>query len=428
MRKIRWLKKPGNRSNFVGKGFIMTAQRITKEPQFNLLQKITLFLLILAGMNFLNQYKILTAVACVLYLFCSVKFIINKDMMWLLLLAVSWVAFSPEGTKTLPSMIMPFTFLLAYCVGLNFLPKDNQEKAEKSLSKAIIAVSIGPFVHFVLNFINNFGKNVERNSIDFWTGLVMSATGQATLSLMMLSVAIVMLFTNTQARNKVWSVLVLVAIFFYNLTLAGRTLFVMLMLLFAVSLLFLLIKGEKKGDKYKTLLIVVLIILMLTVLYNLNVFGIQDMIKSSNLYDRFFGRWAKDLDEDSRMEKKLNFLQNFGKSIWGGVHLRPLYGYAHDILLDTYDEAGILALIAVLMFLISAVRRLISCLKNRTLKFETQQWILGMYIAILVQFTAEPVIQGIPWMFMLFCFIHGMVTQLDKTSRRRATELNQNKN
>lgn len=391
----------------------MTAQRITKEPQFNLLQKITLFLLILAGMDFLSQYRTIAFAACIIFLFFKMRFVLDANVLWLMLLAVSWVVFSPS-MNSVSAMIAPFVFPLAYCVGLNFLPVNNQARAEKNFRVAIITVSAGPFVHFVLNFLYNFGKNIDRNTDDFWTHQVLSATGQATLALMMLAVSVIMLFTNTGTRNKVISILILVAIFIYNLTLAGRTLFVMLMLIFAVSLLFLILKGERNSKKYKTLLIIVLIILMLTILYNSNAFGIKDSFESSNFYNRFFGQWGKDLDEDSRMEKKLNYLQDFGKSFWGGLHLRPLYGYAHDILLDTYDEAGILALIAMLVFLISSVIRMFSCIANKMLKFETKQWILGIYVAILVQFMVEPVLQGIPWMFMLFCFIHGMVTGLDK--------------
>ena len=391
----------------------MTVRRMTKEPQFNLLQKITLFLLILAGMDFFSQYRTIAFAACIMFLFLKMRFVFDTNVLWLLLLAISWVVFSPS-MNSVSAMIAPFVFPLAYCAGLNFLPTNDQPRAEKNFRTAVIAVSTGPFAHFLLNFLFNLGKDVERNTYDFWTKDVLSATGQAPLALMMLAAVVIMLFTNARPRIKVWSVIILVAIFVYNLTLAGRTLFVMLMLIFAVSLLFLILKGERNSKKYKTLLIIVLIILMLTILYNSNAFGIKDSFESSNFYNRFFGQWGKDLDEDSRMEKKLNYLQDFGKSFWGGLHLRPLYGYAHDILLDTYDEAGILALIAMLVFLISSVIRMFSCIANKMLKFETKQWILGIYVAILVQFMVEPVLQGIPWMFMLFCFIHGMVTGLDK--------------
>lgn len=407
----------------------MTAQRITKEPQFNLLQKITLFLLILAGMNFLSRDKLICVVACGIFLLLKVKFRVNKDVIFLLLLFAFWMIFAPSGNNPLFHILKAFGYPLACCAGLNFLSEnDDQEKMEKKTYTVIVALSAGPFIHFLLNFITSIGKAVDRNTSDVWSGEPLSATIQAALSLMMLVVVITTLFTNTQFRNKLLSVIVLVGIFIYNLTLAGRTLFVMLLMIFVVNLLFLLVKGEKKGAKYKTLLIVAVIILLLSVLYNANIFGVQEAIESSNFYDRFFGQWGKDLDEDARMDNKMKYLDNFSKSLWGGVHLRSYYGYAHDILLDTYDEAGILALIAMILFLVSAVARLISCIRNRFLKFETQQLILAMYIALLVQFMIEPIMQGFSWMFLLFCFMHGLVTRLDQTSRRRATELNPNKN
>lgn len=396
----------------------MVIQIRKQEPQFTLLQKLTLFLLVFAGMDFMGQYKIITMATCIVFILLKVRFIINIDLLWLALFATSFTVFSPAGDRTVTYLIAPFIYPLAYCVGLNFLPVNNQSLAEKNFRTAVITVSIGPFIHFILNFLYNLGKDIERNTYDFWSKDILSATGQATLALMMLVVAVVMLFTNVRGRTKVLSVAVVVTIFVYNLMLAGRTLFVMLLLIFATSLLFLIAKGNKRSKKYKTLLIIVLITLALVVLYNANIFGIQDAVESSNFYDRFFGRLStEDIEEDSRLDRKLSYIENFGKSFWGGIHLRPLYGHAHDIILDSYDEAGIFALVAIIAFLISVVMRLIKCITSKTLKFETQQLILGMYVAILAQFMIEPIIQGMPWMFILFCFIHGMVTRLDKMSK-----------
>ena len=398
----------------------MVIQIRKQEPQFNLLQKLTLFLLILVGMDFMNQYKIIAMAACVIFLVLKVRFVVNVDFLWLMLFAASFTLFSPAGDRVFTSLIAPFIFPLAYCVGFNFLPTDDQNLSEKNFRTAVITVSMGPFIHFILNFLYNLGKDIERNTYDFWSKDILSATGQATLALMMLVVSIVMLFTNVRGRTKVLSVLVVLAIFIYNLMLAGRTLFVMLLLIFAVSLLFLIAKGNKKSKKYKTLLIIVLITLALVVLYNVNLFGVQDAIESSNFYDRFFGRLAtEDIEEDSRMDRKIFYIENFSRSFWGGINLRPICGYAHDIFLDSYDEAGIFALIAIIAFSISVVMRLIRCITSKTLKFETQQLILGMYVAILAQFMIEPIIQGMPWMFILFCFIHGMVTRLDQTSKNQ---------
>lgn len=396
----------------------MATRRIVKEPQFNLLQQFTLFLLVLAGMSFLGRDRMICVVACLIFLIFKVKFSIDGNVLILLVLSLSWIVFAPSNTNVFFQVVRPFAFPLAYCVGLNFLSDtEDQEKMEKKARLVMIIAATGPFIHFVLNFLAAFGKSVDRSTNDIWTGEALAATIQAALSLMMLVVVIVTLFTNARPRYKFLSLVVLVAIFLYNLTLAGRTLFVMLALIFAVSLLFLVIKGDQKSKKYKTLLIITLVILIFVMLYNINAFGLQEAFESSNFYDRFFGEWAKDLDEDSRMNNKMKYLDNFSKSMWGGVHLRPYYGYAHDILLDTYDEAGIIALIAMILFLISAVMRLFSCMKNRNLKFETQQWILPLYVAVLVQFMIEPILQGLSWLFILFCFVHGMVTYMDRVAR-----------
>ena len=84
----------------------------------------------------------------------------------------------------------------------------------------------------------------------------------------------------------------------------------------------------------------------------MNVGGIQDFVKSSAIYERFAGSWSTISEISSRNDAKLSFLMDGINYPFGGLNMRRKYGYAHDLLLDGYDEYGFLALILMIIILI----------------------------------------------------------------------------
>ena len=71
----------------------------------------------------------------------------------------------------------------------------------------------------------------------------------------------------------------------------------------------------------------------------------------------------------TRGERKLAYFEHFSEGIWGGGRINSLVGgYAHDLFLDTYDEAGIFALLGVICFMARSAYVLLKMLKNRNIK------------------------------------------------------------
>ena len=61
------------------------------------------------------------------------------------------------------------------------------------------------------------------------------------------------------------------------------------------------------------------------------------------------------------------------------------------------------------------VRSFFVCIKfirDESIDFNVRMTILAVYTACYLQFSVEPVVQGMPWLFMLFCVVHGMVERL----------------
>ena len=103
---------------------------------------------------------------------------------------------------------------------------------------------------------------------------------------------------------------------------------------------------------------------------------------------------------------------------WGGANIRAEYGYAHDIFLDTYDEAGVLAFIAISVYMLITLSHLIKCIRDDSLPFTFRQTVICLYVGVYIEFMVEPILQGMPWMFALFCLIDGYVARLLRHNKK----------
>jgi len=390
--------------------------RINRERQFDVIQCVVLILMFLSGMNFLARYYFMALLAFLLFVFFSKKLSVNMDFIYLLIISLSWLAFSPNATESFSGIIAPVLYPVAYCIGYNFLRRNYTGKNnEEKIIKAICCLSMGLFVHYLLNFFINFDSNRYRNTVDFWTGSVLSATGQANMASMMLGIAVSLLFVKITLRQKLLAIVIIVVTMLYNLILGGRTLFVIAILSVVASSLYLYINTDRV--KIKVVVRALLIFLLLYIAFKINFLNIKDIFESSNFYKRFFISSAQGLGEDTRMYNKLFYLKNFGDGIFGGLHLRKQTGYAHDIFLDTYDEAGIFALAAMILFVINSIKTFVRFIKNELYSLPTRQIVFGLFVATYFQFIMEPILQGAPRLFLMFCFISGMIANAEIQNR-----------
>ena len=384
---------------------------------------VVLFFICLATMNMINKYYYFTYIA-----FAFFCIFVNRTLrikyvpvLSLLLLAVSWMLFSPDAAVSTLSLIKPFTYLLCFLMGRGLFNDDLPEKknAFKVFYLLVGAIAIGALIHYLLNWSINASDFETRNTIDFWTQSTLSATGQAAIACLPLALAVACLFFKNNKIIKILSFASLIVILGYNLILSGRTLIVLLLLAVAAAFLYKLI--VQKDRRYKTLIVFLIIVLLVIFLYQIDLFEVKTTVEASPLYERFFGDYVTtDINEDERLEKKIKYIENIWSCIWGGNHLREKFEYAHDIFLDTLDEAGVFALIAVVAYIISSFVNLIKCITNRAFPFALRQIVLCTYLTIYAEFMIEPVLQGMPWLFASFCLIDGYVSYLVSENKSKA--------
>ena len=104
---------------------------------------------------------------------------------------------------------------------------------------------------------------------------------------------------------------------------------------------------------------------------------------------------------------------------FGGLNMRRKYGYAHDLLLDGYDEYGLLALILMIVILVAGIVQLYKVLRCDTISKELKLTLLLIYVAVLLEFTVEPILEGMPWLFSCYCLINGCMSSLNWSCYRQ---------
>ena len=367
-------------------------------------------LLFLMAMEFFNRpYYVIIAAMLVFFLFRGKSVLLHRSMLPMALLTVSLLIFSPDTKERITGVIKPFCYLFCTVIGYNLMDGEDDQPQEKKFLKLIFLIAVGQFAHFLLNFLYNMNEAGDRNTIDIWSQSVKSATGQAALATMIVGVGVPVLFTKMKPWVK-WAMLLCLAIsIVYNFQLAGRTLFVMMAIALALCLLFKLLTKNKMRRKIQMLVALGVIVCVIVVLIANNTFGLQDKIVGSNFFNRFFGKKAyQDIGEDRRIEAKLQYLKMFWDYPFGGFHIQETLGvFAHDILLDTHDEAGVFAFVAVLWFLIVLIARSVQLLRNRQTSADTKMIFLSFLMVMLVEFMIEPILVGMQAQFMGFCVIYG---------------------
>lgn len=386
----------------------------TKKAKFLWEQYVVLLFLFLGAMNFITRYYYWFFIAFFLFCLLVKKIRLDGSLIWLLGLSLSILLFSKGATDSITNMLKPFVYPLCYLMGSGLLKhyKTNSEKEtnENLIVKVLIILALGLLVHLLLNLFTNIGS-VDRNTVDFWTKDTLSATGQTALSCLPIAMICACLFLKTKKWHKILAIIGLLLIMYYGLVLASRTIFVFIILeiLFIVAYRFFTSK-QKNNYIIKVIVFLGVAICGVALVYNLNLFNIKTIVMESNFYERFFGKWAGDIRSDKRFEYKILYLRNMWGNFLGGGNIYDSFKvYAHDLFLDTYDYAGIFALMSVVGYIIISFKRFWKCLKDKNTAFSFRLIVSCVYVIFYLEFMIEPILLGMQWLFALFCVFDGMI-------------------
>ena len=393
------------------------------KTQKTILERISLFkavlflLLFFISLEFYGKltYYIFFAFLLVV-LFNGKRTNITASAVCLFVLAVSIMIFDNtiDGVK---DVLRAFAFPMSYMIGYGSVNTGGDLDAyTKRTHRSIYVLTFGLFFHFLINCIINLDSS-NRIVIDVWTDQSRAATAQAALACMCIGLIAAFLFSKTSWFLKLFSITLLAVVIAYNLVLGGRAIFALVVVVFLLAFSY---RNKKNlSGIIKCFFLFCIVVAIFIAMFYLNLFNIKTTIQSTAFYDRFFGSDSMSLVSDSRFELKLGFIENMIDYPWGGYNLLEIVGlHAHDIYLDTYDQAGIIAFLSLIAFMIASWIRLCKVLRCKDFPFETKLLILCEYIVLNLQFCLEPILQGIPILFISYCIIDGSVNALLRKSKR----------
>lgn len=383
--------------------------------KLNVNQKIVLFVLLLAGMNFLNGFYYFIFLAFILLVIIQKKLYSFSVMLYAFFAVSVLLSIIVWGGSVVAAVKEGFYGIMCYFIGTSIF--DNRLPISKQFEKISYLICLSVFVHFLLNAIINFQSSIFRNTIDIWTRTNMSATGQAALGSLFLAVCVSKIITAPKIIQKLLYLGCVLVIIGYSLKLASRSNLILLFLVVIAALVFEMFSGNKK--KFFGIVILLSgIFCVLIIAYQYNLFGLRDAVMNSNFYLRFFDlNAAEAMFEDTRFHHLELFIDNFGLSVFGGSNIRDLLGnYAHNIFLDGYDAYGIICLISLILITVFSIIKLVAFMKNDRISHIAKSQVLCIYLALFFEMLSEPILQGLPIVFAVFCLINGMVERANVCS------------
>lgn len=367
--------------------------------------------LCLTAMNFNAKFFYLAVFSTLVLFVMQPK--VRIDITAFVYLALSILMAVYNLNEGVLSVLRCFVYFLFYIVGYN-LVRVTDFKNERSVSEnaqhrgfmTLAAISIGSFIHFALNFFYNFGEFTERNTLDIWSKSTMAATGQAAIACLMIGFAVAIILTTEKLRYKFLGIIVILTMLAYNLVLACRTIIAVLLIVSIIGLIYVLKSSKSSKKSLKTIIIILTTVLIISLLVSVNFLGVRDHLQESNFFNRF-STSSTDSFDTSRTTAKLDFIKNGYKHLFGGLEMRSQFGYAHDLLLDGFDEYGLLGLIFLIVILISGLKDSLRFIKYSSSSLMKKTAYLCVYISILLTFLVEPIMEGMPWLLVCYCLING---------------------
>lgn len=181
------------------------------------------------------------------------------------------------------------------------------------------------------------------------------------------------------------------------------------LLFLALSIVFTILFTLKKMDfsdikiERKKMFLVIAAVLLLLLLAD----QLVNILQDSALGQRIQNENAS--LENGRFERMYTVFSQLLNYPFGNMP----FGHAHNMWLDVARVSGVIPMIFMILYTCGTV---ISCLKLSVKKIpmDIRVWAQTIICVMFLTFQIEPVLEGRPYVFMLFCFLAGMIKIMEK--------------
>lgn len=327
------------------------------------------------------------------------------------------VHFSPGITETFNYLIAPWA---AFLFGEIFTRRSASRGGHYYV---IVILALGFFAHGFLNliaYLSRAAASGTRAAYDFWRQEWISVTANGLYYPMALGLALGVLFSGFPKGAKGIALVVIGAAGVNAALLGHRTSLYIMVLLILFNMVSMLMRSDlPKWKKSRFLIGSILVLILAAIAYGANLAGIRSWIESTALYRRMTNESAV-----HSIERTVIWASFFKQAMlypFGGAAFQLAGGqsWVHNLWLDVYYKVGVvpfLFLVAGTVMIIwqfFALRRV--CRRNGNGKLLTVM--TNLYLAILLSFSVEPVIDANPYVMISFLMIAGCVSGILQTEQ-----------
>ena len=375
-----------------------------------------LLVLLLAAANLANvgiYVLALASVFLVLYRYKTVPICTGSVLLLLFVVSYATVYMAHYGI----SLYILKVLCLFLIWSMSF--SASRGKGLNDIFRLVAVLAFGMAFHGILNFIYNLAIGTSMNvqeSSDVFTHEVSAATGQAINFSLLVGYGFWGIFIQKKTWLKVLSLGAYLTALIYDIALGGRT-FIILSAVALICGIIYMFATDRSPKRYRhafmLLSAVALLALCIAILYRKNVFGIQSWVESSYLNRRIARHNALNVFSDGRVYKKSEYWKSLFAYLFGGnvVSRRNNVGYAHELWLDIFDDAGIIPFVLVIAYTVSALSTLCKILRERRIWYGYKVGLTCLYIVLYSQFFIEPILQVAPIFFASFLIVDAAVTR-----------------
>lgn len=382
--------------------------------KYTLLKLVFLFLMCL---NFMNKFYQLFIVFMTLSLLSGLKTRFSHKAFFRIVILALFAffylsAYKRNGSFEYSKIVVILSFMLMFIAGYSY----NDESHNWKLPIWFCIFGFG--LHGVLNFLTNINRinPNSRVSIDFWLKNDLIITGQIAFFITIASLSYYVLFMmhfKDGVIIKVISISFLFMGLIYNVLFSTRTIVYVSFISVFIGFIISIFKYKRNPQKViKYLLCVFFIVLSVSMLFQLNIFGLKAWILNSPLYLRILRmRFVSHTNDiESRSYQIILAFKQILKYPFGNYTMQfPIkIDFIHNTWLNIAYGYGLIPCVLFFVFCCSMVFDSIKVLK----KWENEKdivFVICLYAGMLLYFSIEPVCEASPTIITFLCFLDGCV-------------------
>lgn len=311
----------------------------------------------------------------------------------------------------IPFLIGPY---MGYSIGV-IVSKNSEMNIHSTVKGIIYSIVFGRFCHGALNFVASNGyTGILRNGTDFWTKSVIAATGQGALMTMAISLLFYTLFcvNKKQVIEKIILLFAVILSILNSMLSASRTALIVMLIVFFVCAIYTLITSDvKKKSKQKIIFGLLLVLLVFIVLFQKDILGLKTLWDSSPLVNRMNTLTDYEMGDENR---SIMYKEAIDVGLHNAFGDGDLNRTSHNLWLDLFRQVGWIPFILLIVFTVKVIKNSVYIIKNNYSPNSMKYLIISVMLAMLINFSVEPIMKGMPYYFVAFCIVGGAMEQYKK--------------